>query len=55
MSELTRSLNAFRPELALLVGLLLVVLADTFVGRGRQVAARLITVLSLAAAFGFAR
>src|SRR5262245_53403823 len=54
MSELTRSLNAFRPELALLVGLLLVVLADTFGGRGRHLATRLITVLSLVVAFGFA-
>ena len=54
MYELTRSLDAFRPELALLVGLLLVVVADTFAGWGRQLMTRLLTVVSLVAAFGFA-
>ena len=36
MYELTRSLDAFRPELALLIGLLLVVVADTFAGPGSR-------------------
>ena len=54
MYELTRSLDAFRPELALLIGLLLVVVADTFAGWGRQLMTRLLTIVSLAAAFGFA-
>jgi len=54
MQELSRSLSAFRPELALLIGLALVVLADTFLGRARDFATRLLTVAALAGALGAA-
>ncbi len=54
MDELTRSLAWFRPEIALTAGLLLVVLADSFLGKGRDLVTRLLTVAALAAAFGFA-
>ena len=36
MDSLAPSLAAFRPELALVLGLVLVVLADTFLGTGAQ-------------------
>jgi NADH-quinone oxidoreductase subunit N len=54
MDELSRSIACFRPELALTAGLLLVVLADSFLGKARNLATRLLTAASLAAAFGFA-
>jgi len=54
MDELSRSLSAFRPELALLIGLALVVLADTFLGASRQFWTRLLTAASLAGALGAA-
>ena len=54
MDQLTRSLAWFRPEIALTAGLLLVVLADSFMGAGRNLVTRLLTVAALVAAFGFA-
>ena len=54
MDELSRSLSAFRPELALLIGLALVVLADTFLGASRQFWTRLLTAAALAGALGAA-
>jgi NADH-quinone oxidoreductase subunit N len=54
MDELQRSLAWFRPELALTFGLLLVVLADTFLGAGRNLVMRLLTVAALGAALGSA-
>ena len=54
MHELTRSLAWFRPETALVIGLLLVVIADAFGGAARNLQARLLTVGALAAAFGLA-
>jgi NADH:ubiquinone oxidoreductase subunit 2 (subunit N) len=52
MDELQRSLAAFRPELALVLGLVLVVIADTFLGRARNFLTRLLTVAALAGALG---
>jgi len=54
MDELLRSLAWFRPELALVAGLLLVVIADAFGGAARNLPLRLLTAGALAAAFGFA-
>lgn len=54
MEELLRSLALFHPEIALCTGLLLVVLADAFgSGRGRDLAVRALSLLTLAAAGGF--
>ena len=52
MDTLSRDLMLFRPELALVLGLLLVVLADTFLGRSRDAATRFVTVAALAVAVG---
>ena len=54
MDELQRSLAWFRPETALTLGLLLVVLVDAFGGAWRNVAMRVLTAASLAAALGYA-
>ena len=54
MDELSRSLAAFRPELALVIGLVLVVVADTFLGAARNLATRLLAVAALAGALGAA-
>ncbi len=54
MDEITRSLAWFRPETALAVGLLLVVMVDSIGGAWRNAAARLLTAGSLAAALVFA-
>jgi NADH-quinone oxidoreductase subunit N len=54
MQELSRSLAAFRPELVVLLGLVLVVLADTFLGAARNLATRLLTAAALAGALGAA-
>jgi len=52
METLSRDLMLFRPELALVLGLLLVVLADTFLGRSRDAATRFLTIAALAIAVG---
>ena len=52
MDALARDLMLFRPELALVVGLLVVVLADTFLGRVRDAATRFVTAAALAVAIG---
>jgi len=54
VDELSRSLAWFRPELALVIGLLLVVIAEAFGGASRRLALRLLTAGSLAAALTFA-
>ena len=54
MEELVRSLALFRPETALVAGLLLVVLADATLAAWRNAAAKAITVASLLAALVFA-
>jgi NADH-quinone oxidoreductase subunit N len=54
MEELVRSLALFKPEVALVAGLLLVVLVDSFGGAWRGAATRLLTLASLAAALGLA-
>jgi NADH-quinone oxidoreductase subunit N len=54
MEELLRSLALFKPEVALVAGLLLVVLVDSFGGAWRGTATRLLTLASLAAALGLA-
>ena len=54
MDELSRSLAWFRPEIALTLGLLLVVLADTFLGAARNLVTRLLAVVALAASLGLA-
>ncbi len=54
MEELQRSLAFFKPETALVAGLLLVVLADAVGARWRNTAARTLTLASLAVALGFA-
>jgi len=54
MDELTRSLAWFRPETALVAGLLLVVIVDSIGGAWRGPVMRLLTVLALALALGFA-
>jgi hypothetical protein len=46
MDELTRSLAWFRPEIALTAGLLLVVLADSFLRKGRNLVTRLLQTVS---------
>ncbi len=54
MEELLRSLVLFKPELALTAGLLLVVLADSFLASWRNAAVRLLCLASLVCALGFA-
>jgi NADH-quinone oxidoreductase subunit N len=54
LEELNRSLAWFRPETALVLGLLLVVLLDSFAGRFRAAAARVATIATLAVALGYA-
>jgi NADH-quinone oxidoreductase subunit N len=54
MQELLRSLALFRPEIALAAGLLLVVVADSTLAPWRNAAVRALTLVSLAAALGFA-
>jgi len=54
MEELVRSLALFRPETALVAGLLLVVLADATLAAWRNAAAKAITLVSLLAALVFA-
>ncbi|MFN8093951.1 MAG: NADH-quinone oxidoreductase subunit N [Vicinamibacteria bacterium] len=54
MEELVRSLALFRPETALVAGLLLVVLADATLAAWRNAAAKAITLASLLAALVFA-
>ena len=54
MDSLAPSLAAFRPELALVLGLVLVVLADTFLGTARNLAVRVLATGALVAAFGAA-
>ena len=54
MEELVRSLVLFRPETALVAGLLLVVLADATLAAWRNAAAKAITLVSLLAALVFA-
>jgi NADH-quinone oxidoreductase subunit N len=54
MDELQRNLAWFRPETALTLGLLLVVLVDAFAGAWRNVAMRVLTALSLAIALAYA-
>jgi NADH-quinone oxidoreductase subunit N len=51
MTELLRSLHRFWPETILTVGLLLVVVVDSTLARGRNVLNWLLTVATLAAAF----
>jgi NADH-quinone oxidoreductase subunit N len=50
MNEVSRSLSLFRPEIALTVALLLVVVVDSTGARFRNALCRLLTVLGLAAA-----
>ena len=54
MEELLRSLALFKPELAIVAGLLLVVVVDSIGAAWRNVAMRALTLGSLAAALGFA-
>jgi NADH-quinone oxidoreductase subunit N len=54
MEELLRSLALFRPETALVAGLLVVVVADSIGAAWRNAAVRLVTLASLAVALGFA-
>ncbi|HVO11174.1 MAG TPA: NADH-quinone oxidoreductase subunit N [Vicinamibacteria bacterium] len=54
MEEILRSLALFQPELALAAGLVLVVLADAIGGPWRNPAVRLVSLVSLALAFGLA-
>jgi NADH-quinone oxidoreductase subunit N len=54
MEELQRSLALIRPELALTAGLLLVVLADSFLTAWRNVVVRTLSLGSLGVALGFA-
>jgi NADH-quinone oxidoreductase subunit N len=54
MEELLRSLALFKPETALVAGLLLVVIADTIGAAWRNAAVRLLTLASLAVALGLA-
>ena len=54
MEELLRSLALFKPETALVAGLLLVVIADSIGAAWRNAAVRLLTLASLAVALGLA-
>jgi NADH-quinone oxidoreductase subunit N len=54
MEEVLRSLALFRPEIALVLGLVLVVLVDAVGGAWRNGAVRALSLLSLAAAFYYA-
>ena len=54
MEELLRSLALFKPETALVAGLLLVVIVDSIGAAWRNAAARTLTLASLAVALGFA-
>ena len=54
MEEVLRSLALFRPEMALTVGLLLVVIVDSVGGTWRNAAVRLLSLATLVAALGFA-
>jgi NADH-quinone oxidoreductase subunit N len=54
MEELLRSLALFKPEIALVAGLLLVVIVDSIGAAWRNAAARLLTLASLATALGLA-
>jgi NADH-quinone oxidoreductase subunit N len=54
MEELLRSLALFRPETALVLGLLLVVVADSTLAGWRNAAAKAIAIVSLLAALAFA-
>ena len=54
MEELLPSLALFRPEIALVAGLLLVVVADSIGAAWRNAAVRLVTLASLAVSLGFA-
>jgi NADH-quinone oxidoreductase subunit N len=54
MEELLRSLALFKPETALVAGLLLVVIADAIGAAWRNAAVRLLTLASLAVALGLA-
>jgi hypothetical protein len=54
MEELQRSLALFRPESAVLAGLLLVVVVDSIGAAWRNAAMRLLTLASLAVALGLA-
>ena len=54
MEELLRSLALFKPEIALVAGLLLVVIADSIGAAWRNAAVRLLTLASLAVALGLA-
>jgi NADH-quinone oxidoreductase subunit N len=54
MEEVLRSLALFRPETALTIGLLLVVVADSIGGTWRNAAVRVLSLASLVAALGFA-
>src|SRR3972149_6260669 len=54
MDELTRSLAWFRPEIALVAGLLLVVIVDSIGGAWRGPVMRLLTVGALGAGLAFA-
>ena len=54
MEEVLRSLGLFKPEIALTVGLLLVVIADSIGGAWRNGAVRILTVATLVATLGYA-
>jgi NADH-quinone oxidoreductase subunit N len=54
MEEVLRSLGLFKPEIALTVGLLLVVIADSIGGAWRNGVVRILTVATLVAALGYA-
>ncbi len=54
MEELLRSLALFKPEIALVAGLLLVVVADSIGAAWKNAAVRLLTLASLAVALGLA-
>jgi NADH-quinone oxidoreductase subunit N len=54
MEEVLRSLGLFKPEIALTVGLLLVVIADSIGGAWRNAAVRILSVATLVVALGFA-
>ena len=54
MEEVLRSLALFRPEIALTVGLLLVVVVDSIGGAWRNAAVRVLSLASLVVALGYA-